>query len=646
MKRIKITLIVFSQFLTLLFPIFTFSQSDFSCTSDELKKSLLQEDEEYASKMEKFEKEYRKKILQHRAGERSKVLPIYELPFVIHAIHSGEPIGDPNNPDDNYYITRIDDLTDRFRHTQTGANVYSTPFDTLYGADSEIEFCLTHEDELGNYTNGIKRYFYPDTLLPLPNSFYEDKSWDTNKYINIFLSADIGGAIGYYSPALDIIVNLQDEDVGVWAHETGHYLSLWHSFQDLCPNDDCLLEGDFVSDTSPQQITGPCGNNSCSTDPDDSSTNNPYRQPILGGLGDQNDVLENFMSYSSVCWDCFTTDQAIRMRSYIDVTKPMHLTNSVTCSTTTSSLNDAGVHDVYIDHKGVCNETPEIESISINNFGSNDITSLTLEFLLNGSLIHSIAWTGVITSGQCIVFLPDYSFTLPIGNNDLEIRTVNPNGQVDSNPTNDAPWLVTLGYLNGDQCAAVTTCVPLNPDSDLGLGNVTEIIAPTSSLPLNFIGEAEICVYIKADMDFFGLPTPFNIFNEDGVLKGETHTDGVCTGTTPFCFMATNDEYYAWTSDGSLLVTVEPLIPGLSFACTSTNEACIDVYPFGGACKDELNLFNPVITADYYTRNAIMCTSEINASGDVVFHSDTIDLQQGFEVPLGSIFETILTGCN
>lgn len=645
MKRIKISLIISSLFLTIIFSNFTFGQSDFICTSDELKKDHLQKDEEYAFQMEKFEKEYRKKIRELREGKRSKILPIYELPFVIHVIHSGEPIGDPNNPDDSYYITRMDDLTDRFRHNQTGANVYSPPFDTLYGADAEIEFCLTHEDELGNYTNGIKRYFYPDTLLPVPESFYEEKLWDTDKYINIFLAANIGGAIGYYSTALDIIVNLQNEDVGIWAHETGHYLALWHSFQDFCLNDDCLLEGDFVCDTSPQLIVGPCGNNSCSTDPDDASTNNPYRLPILGGLGDQNDVLENYMSYSEACWDCFTTDQAVRMRSYIDINKPEHLSNSISCLATASSLNDVGVQDVYIDHMGACDETPGIKGISINNFGTNDITSLTLEILLNGSLIHTIAWTGVITSGQCIVFLPDYVFTLPIGNNDVEIRTANPNGQVDQNPNNDAPWQVSLGYLNGDQCTGVTTCVPLNPNSDLGLGHLTEILAPAVDLPLNFIGAAEICVYIKADMDFLGPPVPFNIFNEGGDLVGQTYTDGVCS-TTPFCFMATNDEYYAWTSDDTLLVTVEPIIPGLSFACNQTNEACIDVYPFGGICEDGLNLLHPVLSADYYTRNVIICTSEIVASGDVNFHSDTIDLRQGFEVPIGSIFETILTGCN
>ena len=87
----------------------------------------------------------------------------------------------------------------------------------------------------------------------------------------------------------------------VVTHEMGHYLGLFHTFQGGCKNDDCLQDGDRVCDTPPDTSTGyfPCDalTNSCHTDADDTSPNNPFRSPALGGLGDQPDQYRNYMDY-------------------------------------------------------------------------------------------------------------------------------------------------------------------------------------------------------------------------------------------------------------------------------------------------------------------------------------------------------------
>ena len=62
-------------------------------------------------------------------------------------------------------------------------------------------------------------------------------------------------------------------------HEMGYYLGLYHTFEGSCPNGDCQQEGDRVCDTPPDNTTArtPCSAdmNSCDTDEDDLSVNNP-----------------------------------------------------------------------------------------------------------------------------------------------------------------------------------------------------------------------------------------------------------------------------------------------------------------------------------------------------------------------------------
>ena len=108
----------------------------------------------------------------------------------------------------------------------------------------------------------------------------------------------------------------------VLAHEVGHYLGLYHTFQGGCPNDDCFTSGDLVCDTPPDAaaFNTLCfdGTNSCATDEDDASINNPFRSVALGGLGDQLDMQTNFMDYANLaCFERFTEGQANRMQAVL-----------------------------------------------------------------------------------------------------------------------------------------------------------------------------------------------------------------------------------------------------------------------------------------------------------------------------------------
>ena len=200
--------------------------------------------------------------------------------------------------------------------------MYSNPY---YGVDTEIELCIATVDPSGNITTGINRYNIPslaqgtyNDLAPLLNPY----KWDVTKYMNIFIVAELQSAGGVYlGGSYDFtIYNSGSFWSGLVAHEQGHYLSLNHTFlSGNCVNNNCLVDGDKVCDTPPKAISGmqggtcPMPNNNCTTDDDDLSSNNPYRPVSMGGLGDQPDMLANYMDYTFNCWDAFTVGQKTRM---------------------------------------------------------------------------------------------------------------------------------------------------------------------------------------------------------------------------------------------------------------------------------------------------------------------------------------------
>jgi hypothetical protein len=214
-------------------------------------------------------------------------------------------------------------------------------FDTLNGLDIEIQFCLAARTPSGDSTNGIMRYA-GNAFQMWSNAdgynFSTANSWNTSNYFNIYVWDGIcgfpvlgcvGGYASFPSSHGDKTdgIHLVRNSFGLGfartpAHEAGHYLGLYHTFNGGCINNDCLADGDRVCDTPPDNLSTNwpinCDSvqNSCHTDTVDSSINNPFRSISLGGLGDQNDPTRNFMDYiSASCSNMFTVGQKDRMRS-------------------------------------------------------------------------------------------------------------------------------------------------------------------------------------------------------------------------------------------------------------------------------------------------------------------------------------------
>ena len=103
----------------------------------------------------------------------------------------------------------------------------------------------------------------------------------------------------------------------------GHFLGLLHTFFGGCKNNNCLKDGDRVCDTPPDDnnfpLTCTYAVNSCTTDEDDTQLAKSLSSSVsLGGLGDQNDLDDNYMDYIlKNCRSAFTQGQADRMHFFV-----------------------------------------------------------------------------------------------------------------------------------------------------------------------------------------------------------------------------------------------------------------------------------------------------------------------------------------
>ncbi|MCB9265185.1 MAG: gliding motility-associated C-terminal domain-containing protein [Lewinellaceae bacterium] len=303
--------------------------ADAFCSQAELHRQKMQADAAYRQASLRMEEQLY--ALAQEATAQRGPLAQYTLPVVVHIIHNGGS----ENISDALVANAIQHLNDAF------ANVgYYNP---ATGVDTEISFCLAVRDPQGNATTGVNRV---QSALTGLNSSTDDQNlkdlsrWDPTQYINVWVVKEICnnngcGVAGYaYLPGAhgrtyDGIV-LEAAYMGsnptnstVLIHEMGHYLGLYHTFEGGCPNDDCQQQGDRVCDTPPDNTTArtpcPADMNSCSTDEDDTSVNNPFRPIAMGGLGDQVDMKENYMDYSRFeCYDRFSQGQKERMLSVVE----------------------------------------------------------------------------------------------------------------------------------------------------------------------------------------------------------------------------------------------------------------------------------------------------------------------------------------
>ncbi len=291
---------------------------DSPCGADYWRAKSLQ-DPTFFQKNEEYEQDILQVFEQQKnnPGLRAQVKV---LPTVVHIIHDGgaENISDAQVQQAIAWLN------------QTLAN--GGAFDQGSGANSGIQLCLAQRTPNGQPSNGITRDQSPLTEMQLETQDQQLKNlnrWKTTDFVNIWLvrsicSSNYGcGVYGYsnypfaHGSNIDGIVIeaayvAQIEKITGLAHEMGHYLGLYHSFEGGCDNNNCMVDGDRICDTPPDQSTAgvPCTEtvNTCSTD----VQSGPF-------TADQQDMSWNFMDYGIIaCFHDFTPDQATRMNATLD----------------------------------------------------------------------------------------------------------------------------------------------------------------------------------------------------------------------------------------------------------------------------------------------------------------------------------------
>ena len=135
----------------------TLAQEPFTCSTDEMRRRVIEMDPTYLAREAAYAAEIRQLIADNTSMRDD--YPVITIPIVFHILHLG---GAENIPDQQVY-DQMDILNEDFRMLNSDTS-FLVPFFRELAKDARIEFRLPTLDPLGNCTNGINRIFTVETL--------------------------------------------------------------------------------------------------------------------------------------------------------------------------------------------------------------------------------------------------------------------------------------------------------------------------------------------------------------------------------------------------------------------------------------------------------------------------------------------------
>ncbi len=298
------------------------------CTTHKKMNQILSDPErakQFAKEQQAFEN-----LLLAKKGDNSTKALVYTIPVVFHVLHNG---GTENISKDQI-MSALAIMNRDYAMLNADTASVQAPFQGIR-SKADIKFVLATKAPNGACFSGITRTQNVATTngddgqaqvsaIVAGNDVYNGQ-WPGNKYLNIFVCKDIGGAAGYTFNPGGWSANSMGN--GIWVlstyvgdigtsttytsrtltHEVGHWLNLSHVWGGT--NDPAVSCGnDGVADT-PACI----GSTACFVNSNTCNSDNAY-----WGF-DQIDNVENYMDYS-YCSKMFTQGQVDRMRTALTVT--------------------------------------------------------------------------------------------------------------------------------------------------------------------------------------------------------------------------------------------------------------------------------------------------------------------------------------
>lgn len=253
---------------------------------------------------------------------------VYKIPVVFHVLHNNGP----ENITDEQILDALSIMNRDFRLLNQDANNVQAEFQGM-PSDVEVEFLLATKAPNGQCFKGITRTVNAITndgsdggnqvdAIIAGNDVYNG-AWPGNRYLNIFICGDIGGAAGYTTKPSgwsatqmtngiwvlhDYVGSIGTSSVGssrTLTHEVGHWLNLDHTWG---PNNNPGNASSCSTDDNVQDTPNCIGVQACIFASNTCNSDNAY-----WGF-DIKDNVENYMDYS-YCSKMFTTGQKTRMRN-------------------------------------------------------------------------------------------------------------------------------------------------------------------------------------------------------------------------------------------------------------------------------------------------------------------------------------------
>jgi len=285
---------------------------------------------------------------------------------------------------------------------------------------------------------------------------------------------------------------------------------------------------------------------------------------LYGGLaacsGTVNNGTYDYYGRFDVSWDNGSSSSS-RLSDWLD---PLGLNPTVidgyNPNQPTADL-DAAVQGVDGISGFYCNPEFLTPSVQIENIGATTLTSLSIDYFLDGNSIGSIVWTGsLITGAATTVTLPD--LTIPeSGIYSYSVEVSNPNGGSDENSANNsgASSFEAAVNANSAQLDLTFDCWPNEVSWELVSDQTGNILASGDGYPGNADGQTVSEVFCLAE----GCYT-FNIFDSFG--------DGMNGTSLSSCDI--DGDYQIVGDDGTVLV--EMTAPNADYGDFATHSFCID----------------------------------------------------------------------